>query len=119
MGSKDDEYFVRRYKAGKKEVFFAINSGDDSPWVESFLRVVRELGLGRSITQVRGVTSFRQQVNPALWMTNSAMTSICEDDSVILWGPKKAPMMRSLGIEQPRHVGTCTRCSYTSRRTTR
>ena len=45
MGSKDDDYFVRRYEAGKKEVFFAINSRDDSPWIESFLRVVRERGL--------------------------------------------------------------------------
>jgi hypothetical protein len=45
MGSKDDDYFVRRYEAGKKEVFFAINSRDDNPWRESFLRVVRERGL--------------------------------------------------------------------------
>ena len=45
MGSKDDEYFVKRYEAGKKEVFFAINSRDDSPWTETFWRVVSELGL--------------------------------------------------------------------------
>lgn len=45
MGNKDDDKFVRRYEAGKKEVFFAINSRDDSPWIESFLRVVRERGL--------------------------------------------------------------------------
>jgi hypothetical protein len=45
MGSKDDEYFVRRYEAGKKEVFFAINSREDSPWIEAFLRIVRERGL--------------------------------------------------------------------------
>jgi hypothetical protein len=45
MGSKDDDYFVRRYEAGKKEVFFAISSREKSPWIEAFLRVVRERGL--------------------------------------------------------------------------
>lgn len=45
MGSKDDDYFVRRYEAGKKEIFFAINSPEDSPWIQSFLRVAREQGL--------------------------------------------------------------------------
>ncbi len=45
MGSKDDDYFVRRYEEGKKDVFFGINSRDDGPWIQSFLRVVRERGL--------------------------------------------------------------------------
>lgn len=45
MGSKDDDYFIRRHEAGKKEVFFAINSHDNNPWIESFVRVVRERGL--------------------------------------------------------------------------
>lgn len=45
MGSKDDNYFVQRSEAGKKEVFFAINSPDHWPWVESFACVVRERNL--------------------------------------------------------------------------
>ena len=76
MGNKDDDKFVRRYEAGKKEVFFAINSRDNSPWIESFLRVVRERGLRPIHYSVRGVTSFRKRVNPILWTTNSATTFI-------------------------------------------
>jgi hypothetical protein len=45
MGHLDDDYFVRRYKEGEKEVFFAINSDDDGPWTEAFWKVVQEQGL--------------------------------------------------------------------------
>jgi hypothetical protein len=62
MGAKDDDYFVRRYEAGKQEVFFAINSRDDSLWVDAFLRVIRErnlrpvfyVGAGRNIVPSAG-----------------------------------------------------------------
>lgn len=45
MGHIDDENFVRRYKEGEKEVFFAINSSDDGPWTTAFWEVVKEQGL--------------------------------------------------------------------------
>ena len=62
MGSKDDDYFVQRYEAGKKEMFFAINSPSDTPWIESFLCVAREQGL-RPIFYAGASRDIRSAIN--------------------------------------------------------
>jgi hypothetical protein len=74
MGSKSDEYFERRYEEGKKEVFFAINSRDDNPWIDSFIRVVR----GRGLKPIWYSGAGRDVVPPA-GMSDTLDTELRED----------------------------------------
>jgi len=74
MGSKDDEYFLKRYEEGKNDVFFGINSPTDAPWIESFVRVVRELGL-RPVFY----SGASRSVLPEAGNSNTMNDELCDD----------------------------------------